>query len=336
MGIFGVGRAQFIINKLYLRVEYHRNMGVTETNPNIRVSSLVDRNFQVIGLLERLGVQGNFGDMTVGDVCKARGMDPETFMMLYNFYVDERFKPTERMLREGRVEDVVKYLHRSHEYYLDTALRSLSGLLDSLLAPCNEAQKTVFRKFYKDYEAELNRHFDFEERHVLPYIRSLLDGQGGGDTTIESFTDDHNGINEKISDLKSLVMNSLPEGCDSSLRMQALYMICSLEYDLRRHTAVEEDILEPMVQMMDNNGFRGRRRDAEDDGHESLSEREKEILVGVAKGLLNKEIADIYNISIYTVITHRKNITRKTGIKSVAGLTVYAILTGLIDMSEVE
>lgn len=69
---------------------------------------------------------------------------------------------------------------------------------------------------------------------------------------------------------------------------------------------------------------------------EELSSREKEILVCVAKGMLNKEIADHFNISIYTVITHRKNITRKTGIKTVAGLTVYALLNNLIDMNAME
>lgn len=67
-----------------------------------------------------------------------------------------------------------------------------------------------------------------------------------------------------------------------------------------------------------------------------LSAREKEILVCVAKGMLNKEIADFYNISIHTVITHRKNITRKTGIKTVAGLTVYALLNNLIDSGSIE
>ncbi|MGL4992736.1 MAG: response regulator transcription factor [Bacteroidales bacterium] len=61
-----------------------------------------------------------------------------------------------------------------------------------------------------------------------------------------------------------------------------------------------------------------------------LSDREKEILVSVATGMMNKEIADQYNISIHTVISHRKNITRKTGIKSVSGLTVYAMLNNLI------
>ena len=62
-----------------------------------------------------------------------------------------------------------------------------------------------------------------------------------------------------------------------------------------------------------------------------LSKRETDVLVAVAKGMMNKEIADEMNISIHTVISHRKNITRKTGIKSVSGLTVYALLNNLID-----
>ncbi len=74
---------------------------------------------------------------------------------------------------------------------------------------------------------------------------------------------------------------------------------------------------------------------ASSDGNE-LSAREKEILVCVAQGMLNKEIADKFSLSIYTVITHRKNITRKTGIKTVAGLTVYAILNNLIDINSVQ
>ena len=77
----------------------------------------------------------------------------------------------------------------------------------------------------------------------------------------------------------------------------------------------------------------GRQESAKGEGEE-LSSREKEILVCVAKGMLNKEIADQFNISIYTVITHRKNITRKTGIKTVAGLTVYALLNNLIDVGD--
>jgi DNA-binding CsgD family transcriptional regulator len=62
-----------------------------------------------------------------------------------------------------------------------------------------------------------------------------------------------------------------------------------------------------------------------------LTLREKEILKQVAMGLSNKEIADNLFISIHTVMTHRKNITGKLGIKSISGLTVYAIINRLID-----
>ena len=62
-----------------------------------------------------------------------------------------------------------------------------------------------------------------------------------------------------------------------------------------------------------------------------LSKREIDVLVAVAKGMMNKEIAEQMHLSIHTVITHRKNIAKKTGIKSVAGLTVYAMIKGLME-----
>lgn len=67
-----------------------------------------------------------------------------------------------------------------------------------------------------------------------------------------------------------------------------------------------------------------------------LSDREKDVLVQVALGLTNKEIADKLFISIHTVITHRKHITDKLGIKSISGLTVYAILNKLIDTENID
>ncbi|MFV0398549.1 MAG: response regulator transcription factor [Bacteroidales bacterium] len=66
-----------------------------------------------------------------------------------------------------------------------------------------------------------------------------------------------------------------------------------------------------------------------------ISEREKEILVAVAKGMMNKEIAAQFNLSIHTVISHRKNISRKTGIRSVSGFVVYALLNNLIEEQDI-
>ncbi len=71
------------------------------------------------------------------------------------------------------------------------------------------------------------------------------------------------------------------------------------------------------------------------ESHE-LSERERDVLVLVATGLTNKEIASKLNISPHTVISHRKNIVHKTGIRSVAGLTVYAVLNKFIDSEKLQ
>ena len=62
-----------------------------------------------------------------------------------------------------------------------------------------------------------------------------------------------------------------------------------------------------------------------------LTKRETDVLVLVAKGLMSKEIADRLHISVHTVISHRKNITRKTNIKSVAGLAMYALMNNLVE-----
>ncbi len=70
-------------------------------------------------------------------------------------------------------------------------------------------------------------------------------------------------------------------------------------------------------------------------GEDTLSTREIDVLKLVALGYANKEIADKLHISTHTVISHRKNITEKLGIKSVSGLTVYAVINNFIDTSNI-
>ncbi|MDR0833205.1 MAG: LuxR C-terminal-related transcriptional regulator [Candidatus Symbiothrix sp.] len=70
----------------------------------------------------------------------------------------------------------------------------------------------------------------------------------------------------------------------------------------------------------------------DDKKQESLSQREKEIIVCVIKGMTNKQIADSLNLSSHTVISHRKNIANKLQIHSTAGLTIYAIVNKLVDL----
>lgn len=89
------------------------------------------------------------------------------------------------------------------------------------------------------------------------------------------------------------------------------------------------------------NKIQGQTEDEEkeksEDGEEQelLSQREKEVMICIVKGLTNKEIAEKLYISIHTVITHRRNISKKLEIHTVAGLTIYAIVNKLVSLDEV-
>lgn len=93
-----------------------------------------------------------------------------------------------------------------------------------------------------------------------------------------------------------------------------------LEYQNRQRRAVEDVGGGDMEQMS---------------GDEQLSEREKQIVICVAKGMANKEIAEELCLSVNTVTTHRRNIARKLQIHSSAGITIYAIVNKLVTLDEV-
>ena len=306
---------------------------------NMKVAELVEANYRLLGVLSRVGIDGSFGEKTIADVCIQSGLDPDTIILLCEVYSFPDFKPTMELLRRSHVGDVLRYLHQSHDYYLNRALVDMEESISWLLEPCPKKQQDVVWNFFRGYKTELKNHFGFEEEEVIPYVQGLIIGQSRPGFSIDRFEENHSNIDEKLSDFKNLVMKSLPGECDRGARLELLMRIFALQEDLQCHTYIEDNILVPMVRLLENpQRYHDRAREQEEEPAErlELSDREKEILVSVAQGLLNKEIADKHHISINTVITHRKNITRKTGIRTVPGLTVYAILNNLIDINSIE
>jgi DNA-binding CsgD family transcriptional regulator len=88
--------------------------------------------------------------------------------------------------------------------------------------------------------------------------------------------------------------------------------------------ATQETIIENLQQLFASEG-----NNPINEKSKELSSRETDVLKCIVQGLTNKDIADTLNISLNTVLTHRKNITSKLGIKTVSGLTFYAIMNGL-------
>ena len=285
----------------------------TELNPSMKMTELLDENPSLLGVFTRMGFTFGYGDASVADVCKGAGIDPDTFLLICRVYSQDSYRPSAYEIEKADLSVIVKYLSLSHTHYMDVAMKDLAAGLGRMIVPCGDDTQRVIWKFFTDFKEELQKHFNYEEECVFPNIGSRVADIPEGD---------HSGVEETIEDLKSLVMNHLPAEADQQEAYKVLSGINFLQDDIRKHILLEESALEGNV--------------ADDPEDNSLSAREKEILVCVAKGMMNKEIADRLSISIHTVITHRKNITRKTGIKTVAGLTVYALLNTLLDVKSVE
>ena len=299
-------------------------------SPAMKMADLLDADFSLLGVFYRMGLSLGFGEESVGEVCEKAGLDAETFLLICRVHMMDGYRPSREALQNADLSAILEYLRKSHNYYTKVMLPDLENALEEMIVPCEDQQKRVIRRFFFDYRQELLTHFAYEEETVFPYVEEMLNSQDGNTFTIGEYEQNHSNIEEKLADLKNLVMMYLPSPCNQEDAYTVLFYLSSLRQDLAKHTLIEDEILVPMVVRMEEVVAAARPEG------EELSAREKEILVSVAKGKLNKEIADEYNISIYTVITHRKNITRKTGIKTVAGLTVYALLNNLIDMNSVE
>ena len=298
----------------------------------MKMADLMDLRPSLPGVLARMGIPFGFGEQTVEEVCRRQRVDPETFLLICSVYAVDGYVPTKDRLRKADLRDVLKYLRLSHTYYMDVALNELADALKALTEPCGEMHKHIIRRFFSEYKEELMKHFEYEEKTVFPYAEAILHH---GRLTDDDYGENHSHMEEKLADLKSLVMKYLPSECGQQDICRALSCIYSLQEDIARHILVEDGVLVPIVNTRLHTDLETT-DDAPRSEGETLSAREKEILVCVAKGMLNKEIADRCNLSIHTVITHRKNITRKTGIKTVAGLTVYALLNNLIDINTIE
>ena len=272
----------------------------------MKMSELLGEHPSLLGVFSRMGFSFGYGDASVAEVCLSGGVDPQTFLLVCRVYCRENYIPSQEELAAVDQRVIADYLRASHKFYLDVALKDIASGISRMTLPCSEDTQRVIWKFFSDFKDELQSHFDFEENVVFPNL---------GDADIPE--EDHSGVEETLEDLRNLVMNHLPEKADQKEALCVLNSISSLQYDIHKHILLEETAIEgrKILSPVDN----------------TLSEREKEVLVCVANGMINKEIADRLNISVHTVVSHRKNITAKTGIKTIAGLAVYALLNNLLD-----
>ncbi len=274
--------------------------------------------------------------MTSRKLQSVNGISPGLFSILCEIYTSDNPQVDLGKLDTSDVPVLLRILRNTHRHYLEASIVAIHDNVHRMTQLSTPENSAVINRFFDDYENDIKSHIHFEEKVVFKYIEGLLKGERDSRFSVGMLRDMHNDAEDKLTDFKNIVMSHLPDSDTSDARYEVLVGILNIEDAIRRHTVIEERVLLPLAELLEKGRDRIESQEETGAGQDILSDREKEIVREVARGLTNKEIADKLFISVFTVTTHRKNITQKLGIKTIAGLTVYALMNGLISPDEIE
>ncbi len=306
-----------------------------------KMISLIRDNYNLLQSLGSFGISLGFGDKTVKQVCDDQNVDTNTFLAVVNFTING-YREMDDVSRLS-VPTLLQYLKASHDYFIGFQLPFIrKELVDALDENDNLAR--LILKLYDEYSRSVTQHMKYEEKTVFPYVESLIAGKPMANYAIDMYSKHHGQESSKLRELKSIIIKYFPGDCLRNNQLSAtLYDIYNNEEWLALHAEVEDNIFIPAIKYLEE---KSRQSDVSarissmigknQEGADALGEREKDVIVALVQGMSNKEIAEHLCISVNTVITHRRNIARKLQIHSPAGLTIYAIVNNLIDISAVK
>ena len=140
----------------------------------MKLADLIDFDFNLLGVFSRMGLRFGFGDETVEEACRKNSVDPDTFLLICGVYSIDGYMPSKESLKKADVNDIVKYLHQSHSYYMNVTMKTLADSIERMMEPCGEKHKAIIWKFFSEYKEELSKHFQYEEDVVFPYVGRVL------------------------------------------------------------------------------------------------------------------------------------------------------------------
>lgn len=290
-----------------------------------KICDLMSHEEDAIQIISRFGLEMGVGEQTIEQVCEAHGVHTPTFLAVVNYKVfHQRAIP-----KDIDVPTLQQYLQNAHTYFLDFRLPRLRRALIEAIILADPTTKIpgLILRCYDEFAEEIRIHIEHENEGLF-----------------DEHEHDDQRITDKLTEIKNLIIKYYPSTNDqrptTNDQLPITYLLISVmsdlwhtQQDFEDHCAIEDDILRPALT---KNYNRKSTIDNRKNETEELSEREKDVLVQVVRGLSNKEIADVLCISTHTVISHRKNIARKLNIHSTAGLTIYAIVNKLVDINTLE
>lgn len=231
---------------------------------DMKMVDVVHLNHHLLHVINRFGIQLGYGEKTVSQLCVAQKVSLPFFLEIVNTFHDPSYFPVESML-QFKASSLIEYLQQTHGYYLEFRIPEIENYIQRLKNDnsFDEATKQLLFDFFGQYTRELTAHINKEEHRVYPYVMALerfLDSDRSDlqqseelkAYSIHEYEEDHENVDDKLFDLKNIIIKYIPSPKDSRLLNLILHEIFELEKDLINHQHIEDLILVPIVEKMES------------------------------------------------------------------------------------
>ncbi len=219
---------------------------------NEKLSRLIHEDHSLLMVISRFGLSLGFGDKTVKEVCESSGIDCDTFLAVVNFLSEENFE-VDNVNENISIVSIVDYLKNAHSYFLSFKLPAIRNkLLEAVnVTDENIPYGIIFMKFFDEYVSEVQKHMEYEDKVVFPYVLQLIKGENDPRYSISIFQDRHNEIDSKLEELKNILIKYYPAKGSNHLLTEVLFDILSCEIDIVSHNRVEDYLFVPTIEAIE-------------------------------------------------------------------------------------
>ncbi|MDX9694555.1 MAG: hemerythrin domain-containing protein [Bacteroidales bacterium] len=230
---------------------------------DLKMADVIHMNHFSLSILDRFGIELGFGDKTVEETCREFNVDYHFFLEIINAFIDKDYFP-KKQLQGFSVNLITDYLQKTHTYYIKTKVPEIEGLIDEMVNTCNSQKDimSLLKRFFFEYNTELQNHIMREEKVVFPYTQMIEKAYNAAkidpaviknmeEYSIDIFEKEHDDIEEKLFDLKNILIKYLPQPNNKKLCHNLLHELFSLEKDINDHSRIEDKVLVPKIRAME-------------------------------------------------------------------------------------
>lgn len=215
--------------------------------PTDKMMELISDNYSLLRVMSRFGISLGFGDKSVQETCEQNGVDCCTFLLVANFMSEGFSRMNTAESDSFSLPALVDYLRQGHSYFLDFCLPAIRRkLLESLDYSANDVSFLIL-KFFDEYMAAVRNHMEYENQTVFHYVDALLQGEILKGYQISTFSEHHDQVGERLTELKNIIIKYCPSTASDHLLHAALFDIYACEEELEQHSQVEDLLFVPAV-----------------------------------------------------------------------------------------